>query len=167
MRSVLAVLILACTVQANNHYQSRKSKTPWWRHKPPCIPVTKRIIETDKAPIFNLPFSQAVLAGNTLYLSGQLGIDPVTLKLVPGGIIPETEQIFKNVGAVLEAAGGSMKDVVKVTAFLTDLTEYSSFNAVYMKFFPKKFPARSSCQVVAISQGAQLEIDVIAVIDKC
>ncbi|XP_071149136.1 2-iminobutanoate/2-iminopropanoate deaminase-like [Mytilus edulis] len=111
--------------------------------------------------------SQAVLAGNTLYLSGQLGIDPVTLKLVSGGIVPETEQIFKNVGAVIEAAGGSMKDVVKVTAFLTDLTEYSSFNTVYMKFFPEKFPARSSCQVVAISQGAQLEIDVIAVIDKC
>ncbi|CAG2205118.1 RIDA [Mytilus edulis] len=117
---------------------------PWWRPTPPCLPVTKKIIETDKAPIFNLPFSQAVLTGNTLYLSGQLGIDPVTLKLVPGGLVPETEQIFKNVDAVIEAAGGSMKDV-----------------------FPEKFPARSSCQVVAISQGAQLEIDVIAVIDKC
>ncbi|XP_052080763.1 2-iminobutanoate/2-iminopropanoate deaminase-like [Mytilus californianus] len=95
---------------------------------------------------------QAVLAGTTLYLSGQLGIEPVTLRLVPGSIIPETEHIFKNIRAVLEATGGSLKDVVKVTVFLTNLKEYSAFNAVCMKFFPKDFPARSSCQVVAISQ---------------
>ncbi|VDI59496.1 Hypothetical predicted protein [Mytilus galloprovincialis] len=167
MRSVLVVLFLVCSVCAYNPYMTRKRLAPCSRHKPYCKPVKKTIIETTKAPIVPLPFSQAVLAGNTLYLSGQIGVDPVTLQLVPGGLVPETEQIFQNFIAVLEAAGGSLKDVVKVTAFLTDFAEYSAFNAVYMKYFPKDFPARSAAQVVAAPLGAQLEVDAIAIINKC
>ncbi|XP_063411274.1 rutC family protein in vnfA 5'region-like [Mytilus trossulus] len=107
MKYVLVVLLLVCAFQPN---QTKRRKAPCSRHKPYCKPVKKTIIETAKAPIVPQPFSQAVLAGNTLYLSGQIGVDPVTLKLVPGGLVPETEQIFRNFIAILEAAGGSLKD---------------------------------------------------------
>ncbi|XP_063411254.1 2-iminobutanoate/2-iminopropanoate deaminase-like [Mytilus trossulus] len=160
MRSVLIVLLLVCASHAYNSYPTRRRMTPYSRHRPSCIPVTKKIIETVKAPILDLPFSQAVLAGNTLYLAGQIGRDPVTLQLVPGGIIPETIQIFRNIGAVLEAAGGNFKDVVKVTVFLTKLSDLTAFNTVYTKFFPNDFPARVAVQVVAVPLMDEQCIDV-------
>ncbi|VDI59494.1 Hypothetical predicted protein [Mytilus galloprovincialis] len=170
MKSVLAVLILTCTIQAYNPYMyhNRKGKIPCSRHKTPCKSVTKTIIETNKAPLFNIPISQAVLVGNTtLHLSGQLGIDPVTLQLVPGGIIPETRQIFRNIAAVIEAAGGRLKDVVKCDVFLTNLEELTAFDTSLYKILSQDFPARAVIQVVAVPFGGQVEVKTVAVINRC
>ena len=108
------------------------------------------------------PFSHAVEIDGFLYLSGQVGQDPATGKLVPGGVVAETEQMFSNAAAVLRTAGMSFDDVISVRVFLTRMEDYQAMNAIYARHFTKPFPARTAVGVAALPLGAHVEIDMIA-----
>ena len=120
-----------------------------------------KIFHTDKAPAAVGPYSQAVAAGDMLYLSGQIAIDPAAGKIVATDIEGQAEQCCKNVAAVLEAAGASMQDVVKTTCFLADIADFQQFNAVYAKYFVSK-PARSCVAVKDLPAGALCEVEATA-----
>lgn len=122
----------------------------------------RQVIQPARFPATGLPYSPGILAGDTLYLSGQLGRDPATAKLVPGGIEAETRQALKNLGEVLKAAGMDYGDVVSVTAFITDFADFPKFNAAYAEVFPKDPPARATVQVAGLNLGAHVEIQMIA-----
>ncbi|HXW22530.1 MAG TPA: Rid family detoxifying hydrolase [Rhodomicrobium sp.] len=108
------------------------------------------------------PYSRAVWAGNILYLSGQLGSDPATGKLVEGGAGPETEQILKGIAAVLGVAGLSLANVVKANVYLTDINDFAAMNKIYETFFSEPYPARTTIAVAALPGGAHVEIEVVA-----
>jgi reactive intermediate/imine deaminase len=110
-----------------------------------------------------VPLAEAVRVGDTLYLSGQIGIQPGTLKLIPGGIQAEARQAMSNIRTSLEAHGYSMSDVVKCTVMLADIAKWGEFNEVYKTFFTGKFPARSALGVTGLALGAQVEVECIAV----
>ena len=112
------------------------------------------------------PFSQAVRAGDTLYLSGQIGLDPKTGKLAPGGIEGEAKQTLQNVVDALEAHGHSLKDVVKCTVMLADIGEWGRFNEVYKTFFKPPYPARSAFAGSGLALGARVEVECIAYVGK-
>lgn len=109
-----------------------------------------------------LPFSEVVRVGNTYYVSGQLGRDAATGKLVPGGIAAETRQTMENIKATLERHGLGMDDIVKVTVFLADIGEWAAMNQVYVTYFPNHLPARSALGANGLALGARLEIECIA-----
>jgi 2-iminobutanoate/2-iminopropanoate deaminase len=123
----------------------------------------RRVIRPEKAPNTGLPFSPGILVGDTLYLSGHLGRDPVTSQLVPGGIEAETRQALANLNEVLRTAGMGFEHVTTVTAYITDFAEFEKFNTVYREFFPKDPPARATVQVAALNAGARVELQMIAV----
>lgn len=125
--------------------------------------MMNKIIKTDKAPAAIGPYSQAVLAGNTLYISGQLAINPATGKIVDGGIQTQTEQILKNIGVILEEAGFTYADVVKSTCLLADMGDFKSMNEVYAKYYPTNSPARCAYAVKDLPMGGLVEIETIAV----
>jgi reactive intermediate/imine deaminase len=109
-----------------------------------------------------LPFSEAVRVDDTLYLSGQIGIEPGTMKVVPGGIREEARQALANIKTSLEANGYAMRDVVKCTVMLADIAEWASFNEVYKTFFAAPYPARSALGASGLALGARVEVDCIA-----
>jgi reactive intermediate/imine deaminase len=111
-----------------------------------------------------LPLSEAVRVGNTLYLSGQIGIAPGSLELVPGGMEAETRRTMENIRMTLEAHGGSMSDIVKCTVMLADISEWGAFNGVYTTFFKETYPARSAMGVNGLALGARVEVECIAVL---
>jgi len=111
----------------------------------------------------DFPFSEAVRVGNMLYLSGQIGIDS-SLKLVPGGIKAETQKVAENIKGTLEQCGSSLDQVIKVTVMLVDISEWGEMNDVYVKFFPKNKPARSSFSANGLAMGARVEIECTAVV---
>jgi len=113
-----------------------------------------------------VPLAEAVRVGDTLYLSGQIGIQPGTLKLVPGGIKEEAKQTLTNIRTTLEAHGYSMKDVVKCTVMLADISKWGDFNEIYKTFFSEPFPARSAIGANGLAVGAQVEVECIAVAGK-
>jgi 2-iminobutanoate/2-iminopropanoate deaminase len=119
-------------------------------------------LPTDKIAAPVGPFSAAVSIGNLLYLSGQVAQDPSTGKLIGGDVAAQTERIFQSAELLLEAAGKSLADVVKVTVFLTDIANFPAMNDVYGRYFEKPYPARTSVAVVALPLGAQAELDIIA-----
>jgi 2-iminobutanoate/2-iminopropanoate deaminase len=123
----------------------------------------KKIISTTGAPAALGPYSQAVEAGNTLYVSGQVPIDPKTGKLVEGSITEQTEQVFRNISAILEAAKYRFSDVVKSTVFLSSMSDFKAMNEVYGKYYTEKQPARSTIAVKELPVGALIEIETIAV----
>jgi 2-iminobutanoate/2-iminopropanoate deaminase len=106
-----------------------------------------------------LPFSQAVIVGQMIYVSGQIGNDPKTGALVPGGIKAETAQALKNIDAVLHGVGSSLDHVVKCTAMLADINEWATMNEAYVTFFPNHFPARSAFAAAGLVRGARIEIE--------
>ncbi|HEY5825605.1 MAG TPA: Rid family detoxifying hydrolase [Cyclobacteriaceae bacterium] len=112
------------------------------------------------------PFSGAVRVGNTLYLSGALGTDPKTMKLIPGGIEAETKQTLENIKATLERNGSDLDHVVKCTVFMADIQEWPKMNEVYKTYFLKHFPARSAVAGSGLALGARVEIECIAVIKE-
>lgn len=114
----------------------------------------------------SLPFSEAVRVGNTVYLSGQIGVIPGTLKLAPGGIKAEAKQTMDNIKATLEAHGYKMSDLVKCTVMLADMAEWSAFNEVYKTYFANRFPARSAFGANGLALGGRLEVECIAAVDK-
>jgi 2-iminobutanoate/2-iminopropanoate deaminase len=108
------------------------------------------------------PFSQAIKVDGFVYLSGQVGQDPATGKLVPGGVVAEAEQVFSNAAAVLRAGGMGFDDVISVRVFLTRIEDYQAVNAIYARHFNEPFPARTAIGVAALPLGASVEVDLIA-----
>lgn len=122
---------------------------------------TKTIISTDKAPAAIGPYSQAVKTGNMVFLSGQIPLIPETMEMIEGGISEQSQQVFKNLTVVAEAAGGSLNDAVKVNISLTDLGDFAAVNEVMASVFDEPYPARACVQVAALPRGAMVEIEVI------
>jgi 2-iminobutanoate/2-iminopropanoate deaminase len=125
--------------------------------------MKKEIIISEKAPKAIGPYSVGVRIGNLIFTAGQIGIDPETEELVPGGIESETEQVLKNLRNILQAAGSGLDSVVKTTVFLRDIEDFVRMNNIYAKFFTENFPARSTVQVAQLPKGAGLEIEAIAI----
>jgi 2-iminobutanoate/2-iminopropanoate deaminase len=123
----------------------------------------KQIISTNKAPKAIGPYSQAVKSGNTLYISGQVPIDPATSKLVEGDITVQTEQVMQNIKAILDEAGYSFSDVVKSTCLLSDMSNFAGMNEVYGKYYPENPPARAAFAVKELPLSVLVEIETIAV----
>lgn len=123
----------------------------------------KKIISTTAAPAAIGPYSQAILSNGVLYVSGQLGIDPNTGEFVPGSVPEQTEQIFKNIKAILTEAGLTMDNIVKTTVYLTDMANFAAMNEVYARHFEGTFPARSAVALCALPKGGLVEIEVLAV----
>lgn len=121
-------------------------------------------VSTNDAPAAIGPYSQAVRAGNMVFLSGQIPLDPATGQMVTGDIRAQTERVMENLGAVLKAAGCSFKNVVRTTIYLTDLGDFAVVNETYGKRFPENPPARATVQVSALPKGAKVEIDCIAIV---
>ncbi|ETD38290.1 endoribonuclease [Pseudomonas chlororaphis subsp. aurantiaca PB-St2] len=127
--------------------------------------MTKTVITSDKAPAAIGTYSQAIKAGNTVYMSGQIPLDPKTMELVEG-FEAQTVQVFENLKSVAEAAGGSFKDIVKLNIFLTDLSHFAKVNEIMGKYFQQPYPARAAIGVAALPKGAQVEMDAILVIEE-
>lgn len=122
-----------------------------------------KIIHTEKAPKAIGPYSQAVKTGNTLYISGQIPMNPETGKIVEGGITKQTEQVMKNISAILDEAGYSFKDVVKSTCLLSDMSNFAGMNDVYGKYYSENPPARAAFAVKELPLSVLVEIETIAV----
>ena len=123
----------------------------------------KRFIKTTDAPAAIGPYSQAVEAGGTLYISGQIALDPKTMKIVEGGIQEQTRQVLKNIGAILKEAGYDYSEVVKSTCLLSDMSDFRAMNEVYSQYYSENPPARAAFAVKELPLGALIEIETIAV----
>lgn len=121
--------------------------------------MSKVIIRTNDAPAAIGTYSQAVKIGTTVYLSGQIPLDPASMQMVSEDFAEQTHQVFKNLSAVCEAAGGSLNDMVKVNIFLTDLSQFATVNEIMSQYYAEPYPARAAVQVSALPRGAQIEID--------
>ncbi|XP_054638144.1 2-iminobutanoate/2-iminopropanoate deaminase-like [Dunckerocampus dactyliophorus] len=126
--------------------------------------LIRRIISTKKAPAAIGPYSQAVVVDRTMYISGQLGMDPTSGQLVEGGVQAQTKQALVNMGAILGAAGCGYENVVKTNVLLTDMKDFTTVNDVYQQFFSTNFPARVAYQVAALPKGGLVEIEAVAVL---
>jgi reactive intermediate/imine deaminase len=127
--------------------------------------MTREIIHTDRAPKAIGPYSQAVRAGNTVYLSGQIPLDPKTMELVSGDIEKEIRQVFDNLKAVAEAAGGSLAQAVKVNVFLTDLANFAKVNDIMAQYCSQPYPARAAVGVAQLPRGARVEVECVLYLD--
>jgi len=145
---ILGTIALLATIACNTEEQEEK--------------VTRRVITLENTPA-KRPYSPAIEAGNTLYVSGQIAVDPATGKLVEGGIEEQTRQALKNLKNVVEKAGYTLENVAKCTVLLADISFYSGVNQIYMEFFTKDPPARMAFAVKDLPMGALIEIDAIAV----
>ncbi|HBO14227.1 MAG TPA: reactive intermediate/imine deaminase [Halieaceae bacterium] len=121
--------------------------------------TNRAVISTDRAPAAIGPYSQAVKVGNIAWLSGQIPLDPGTMELVEGGIDAQARQVFRNLAAVAEAAGGNLDDAVKLNISLTDLGDFATVNAIMEEFFKAPYPARACVQVAALPKGAAIEVE--------
>lgn len=128
--------------------------------------MSKQIIQTDAAPAAVGPYSQAVAVsgGKTVYVSGQIGLDPKTGELVSDNFEAQVRQCFTNLTAVIEAAGGTLEQVVKLNLFLTDLSKFASVNAIMAEIMPEPYPARSTLGVASLPKNAQFEVEAMLVI---
>lgn len=126
--------------------------------------MSKTVITSPNAPAAIGTYSQAIKAGNTVYLSGQIPLVPATMQMVEGGFEAEAVQVFENLKAVCEAAGGSLADIVKLNIFLTDLGNFATVNEVMGRYFQQPYPARAAIGVASLPRGAQVEMDGILVL---
>lgn len=124
----------------------------------------KSVIHTDKAPAAIGTYSQAVKAGNTVYLSGQIPLVPETMEIISDDFAEQTEQVFKNISAVVEAAGGQLSDVVKLNIYLTDLSNFATVNEVMGRFFKQPYPARAAVGIKELPKGSLVEIEGVVVL---
>jgi len=122
-----------------------------------------KVVSTPHAPAAIGPYSQAVVSNGFAFLSGQIPLDPTTGKIIEGNIAAQTERVLENLKAVLESAGWSLRNVVKTTVYLKDMSEFASMNEVYARYFPEKPPARSTVEVARLPRDVRVEIDCIAV----
>ena len=126
--------------------------------------MSKTVIHSDNAPAAIGTYSQAIKAGNTVYMSGQIPLDPKSMELVDG-FEAQTVQVFENLKAVAEATGGSLKDIVKLNIFLTDLGNFATVNEVMSRYFEQPYPARAAIGIAALPKAAQVEMDAIMVLE--
>jgi reactive intermediate/imine deaminase len=126
--------------------------------------MNKKPIHADKAPAAIGPYSQAIQAGNLVFLSGQIPLVPATMEVVDGNFEARARQVFENLQAVAEAAGGSLNDIVKLSIFLTDLGNFAAVNKVMESFFEQPFPARAAIGVASLPKGVDVEADAILVV---
>lgn len=126
--------------------------------------MNKKVIHSDKAPKAIGPYSQAICAASLVYTAGQIGLNPVTMEIVSGGIEAETRQALTNLKNVLEASGSSLEHVIKTLVFLKDMADFPKMNAIYTEYFPENPPARSTVQVAALPKGALVEIEAVALL---
>jgi len=126
----------------------------------------REIIKTESAPAAIGPYSQAVRAGNFVFASGQIPIDPKTGEFVAGGIAEQTEQVMRNLAALLEAAGSGLDRIIKTTVFLADMNDFAAMNEVYGRFFKENPPARATVQAARLPRDARVEIEAIALVEK-
>lgn len=126
----------------------------------------KQRIQTDNAPAAIGPYSQAISANGFLFVSGQIPINPANGEFVPGGVTEQTEQVLKNLSAVLEAAGSSLRKVVKTTVFLADMSEFAEMNQVYGKYFEDTPPARATVAAAGLPRNARVEIEAVALVTE-
>ena len=124
----------------------------------------KQAVRTENAPapFEGAPYSQGIVAGEMVYVSGQLGIDPAQGRVVEGGIVEQTEQVMKNLAAILAEAGCSLDDVVRTSIFLIDLQDFQAMNQVYARHLSEPYPARATVQIASLPSGARIEIAVVA-----
>jgi 2-iminobutanoate/2-iminopropanoate deaminase len=128
--------------------------------------MTIGIAHTDNAPRAIGPYSQATIHGDLVFTAGQVALDPATMEVVPGGVAEQTEQVFKNIKAVLESAGSGFDRVLKTSVFLVDMADFAAMNEVYAKYFGTHRPARSTVAVAGLPRGVRVEIDCVAVSGK-
>jgi reactive intermediate/imine deaminase len=128
--------------------------------------LPKTHVSTEAAPKAIGTYSQAVRVGDTVYLSGQIPLDPATMEMVPGEVRAQVHQVFRNLAAVAQAAGGSLADTVKLTVFLTDLADFPVVNEVMAEYFAPPYPARAAVGVAALPRGAGVEMDAVLVLDR-
>tara|TARA_B100000700_G_scaffold39766_3_gene40176 strand:- start:25599 stop:26051 length:453 start_codon:yes stop_codon:yes gene_type:complete len=124
----------------------------------------KAVINTEKAPAAIGPYSQAIKAGNTVYISGQIPLDPATMELVSDDFETQARQVFKNLSAVCEEAAGSLQDIVKINLYLVDLDNFAIVNRVMEEFFATPYPARAAVGIKALPKGSQFEAEAVMVI---
>ena len=127
--------------------------------------MTRTIISTDNAPQAIGTYSQAVKVDNTVYISGQIPLDPATMEIVEGGVNAQITRVFDNLDAVAKASGGSLKDVVKLNIFLTDLSCFPSVNEIMARYFVEPYPARAAVEVSALPKGVAVEMDAVLVLE--
>jgi len=127
--------------------------------------MSREIISTDKAPQAIGTYSQAVKVGSTVYLSGQIALVPETMEIVEGGIEAQIHQVFKNLSAVCEAAGGSLQQIAKLNIFLTDLSNFATVNAIMAEYFEQPYPARAAVGVAQLPRDAGVEMDGVLELD--
>ncbi len=126
--------------------------------------ANKSVIHTDKAPKAIGTYSQAVKAGDTVYLSGQIPLDPETMEVVSGDFAAKTRQVFENLKAVCEAAGGELKDIVKLNIYMTDLANFATVNEIMATYFQEPYPARAAVGVAALPKGVPVEMEAVMVL---
>ena len=126
----------------------------------------KKEIKTEKAPKAIGPYSQAIEANGFIFVSGQIPIDPATGEIIKGSIEKQTEQVLKNIKAILEEAGSSLQNIVKSTVYLSNLEDYPKMNEIYSKYIPAPYPARAAFQVARLPKDVGIEIEVIALVSK-
>lgn len=126
--------------------------------------MTKRIVRTERAPapFQGAPYSQGVVHGDLVFVAGQIGVDPETNQVVEGGIEAQTDQVMRNVAAILEEAGSSLANVLKASIFLVDFADFPAMNEVYSRYVGPDFPARATVQIAGLPSGARVEIEVVA-----
>ena len=127
--------------------------------------MSRKPVHTDEAPGAIGTYSQAIACGKTVYLSGQIPLDPKSMTLVAGGIEEQIHQMFRNLAAVAKASGGTLAHAVKVTIYMTDLTQFGKVNEIMAQYFSKPYPARATVGVAALPKGAAVEADAILVLD--
>ncbi|MGY6217455.1 RidA family protein [Methylolobus aquaticus] len=128
--------------------------------------MTRQVIHTDQAPAAIGTYSQAIRTGDTVYLSGQIPLDPATMELVPGPIDTQIRRVLDNLQAVASAAGGDLSDIVKLNVYLTDLAHFPLVNAVMSDYFTQPYPARAAIGVASLPRGAAVEMDAILVLGQ-
>ena len=126
--------------------------------------MSKQVIQSSDAPAAIGPYSQAIRAGNTLYMSGQIPLDPKTMQIVDGGIEPQTHEVFRNLRAVAAAAGATLNDIVKLTILMADIGEFAKVNEIMVTYFDAPYPARATYQVAALPRGARIEVEATLVL---
>jgi 2-iminobutanoate/2-iminopropanoate deaminase len=128
--------------------------------------VSRRVVSTGTARQSNIPLSQAIVTGDFVFVSGQIGVDPKTGEFAGAGLEEQAEQVFRNLSAVLEAAGSDLSHVVKTTVFLADMNDFNTMNEIYRRYFKEDPPARSTVQVARLPRNARIEIEAIAILKK-
>ncbi len=126
--------------------------------------MNKRVIHTDTAPQAIGTYSQAIAHNGMVFVSGQIPLDPGSMEMVGGGIEPQISQVFENLSAVCQAAGGSLADIVKLTVFLTNMENFQHVNTIMSQYFSSPFPARATVGVAALPKGAEIEMDAILIV---